>query len=430
VHPNVKTYENIGDTNLTTGIYYYIKEKSGKYLRWDGNSESSSMKGLYFDLELRDDYRKEWYLFSLEVSQNNKTFIKNAKTDFLLYETLYLEDKVFKHFIYLENSQFNASHGGFEFILIKTKNENWFNIKAEDDWVSNGYLTSNSQFRAREQSFEFDDFYAIDSTLNESESAEVMFIKAQNQSISSDDYILGTPLTTNTYYCIQTINDKNETVFLMWDGIEYGNYWGLNLHKLNDNQCPNDDKYFFEIKFDDHSNVVMITNKASDKYISIFKDFDSALASFSFALSDYSWKWLTFIISNEDSITIRSEIVMGTEYIYMGNSSENAYSNRINGGHSYYNSSNFTFIKIADQNDSNTGSTDGITDKTESVTEINNETISESVTTSADNIQSSYTTTSTETSTKSKAYNFLYETKNFIILNIFMISKILYFVSL
>jgi hypothetical protein len=108
------------------------------------------------------------------------------------------------------------------------KNENWFNIKVDNSRTSNRYLTSNSEFRATEQSTFFNDIYAIDSTLNESQSAEVMFIKAENQSISSDDYILGTPLTTNTYYCIQTINDKNETVFLKWDGIQYENYKGLN----------------------------------------------------------------------------------------------------------------------------------------------------------------------------------------------------------
>jgi hypothetical protein len=71
-----------------------------------------------------------------------------------------------------------------------------------------------------------------------------------------------------------------------------------------------------------------------------------------------------------------------------------------------------------------------VTDKTESVTQINNRTVSEFVATSADNIQSSFTTTSNETSTKSKAYNFLYNTKNFIILNIFMISKVFNFVNL
>jgi hypothetical protein len=276
----VNTYENIGDTNLTTGIYYYIKEKSGKYLRWDGNSDSSFTKGLYFDLELKDDYRKEWYLFSLEVSQNYKYFIRNAKSEFLLFESFCLDNSALKYYIHLESSTVNESYiGRFDFKLIKAKNENWFNIKLDSIWSSNGYLTSNSEFRATNLPFYTNDIYAIDTTLNESESAEVMFIKAQNQSISSDDYILGTPLTTNTYYCIQTINDKNETVFLKWDGIQYENYWGLNLHKLN--QYPNDDKYFFELESmpSGYNKFIIIKNKASNKYISIFKDN-------SFALSD------------------------------------------------------------------------------------------------------------------------------------------------
>jgi len=149
----VKTYENIGDTNLTTGIYYYIKEKSGKYLRWDGNYDDYYTKGLYFDLELKDDYRKEWYLFNLEVSQNNKIFIRNAKSSFLLFERQqHIENLVRNNFIYLYNSIYNGTIGGFEFKLMKTKNENWFNIKADgnNEWFPNGYLTSNSQFRVKE----------------------------------------------------------------------------------------------------------------------------------------------------------------------------------------------------------------------------------------------------------------------------------------
>ncbi len=208
------TFKNIGDTNLTTGIYYYMKEKSGKYLRWDGNyGKYVYEKELYFDSELRDDYRRDWNLFGLEISKNNKTLIKNVKLNLFLYEQRYyeyFESSVIKQFIYLnENSSVGLS--GFEFQLMKTKSENWFNINAYDSSYGkySGYLTSNCQFRAREQSSHYGDFYAIESTLNESHFAEVMFIEAQNQSISAHNYILGTNLTTNTYYCIQTINDKN-----------------------------------------------------------------------------------------------------------------------------------------------------------------------------------------------------------------------------
>jgi Na+-transporting NADH:ubiquinone oxidoreductase subunit NqrF len=65
VNSNENTFKSIGETNLRTGINYYIKEKSGKYLRWDGNHDFHR-SGLYFDSQLRDDYRKDWYLFALE----------------------------------------------------------------------------------------------------------------------------------------------------------------------------------------------------------------------------------------------------------------------------------------------------------------------------------------------------------------------------
>jgi hypothetical protein len=177
-----------------------------------------------------------------------------------------------------------------------------------------------------------------------------MFIKAQNQSISSDDYILGTPLTTNTYYCIQTITDKNETVFLKWDGIQYENYWGLNLHKLNDDQCPYDDKHFFELefKYGHNPNILIMKNKALNEYISIYKDNSFALAhdtreKDSFIQDSYYDNTLTFIVSNDDSIKIGSR--WNGISIYMGTKCDNTYSNRINSGLSYYDSLNLTFIR-------------------------------------------------------------------------------------
>jgi hypothetical protein len=108
-------------------------------------------------------------------------------------------------------------------------------------------------------------------------------------------------------------------------------------------------------------------------------------------------------------------LVWSKYYIYLGNSSDNIYDNRINGGLDYCDSFNFTFIRIPVRNDSNTEST------TESITEINNITVSNSVANSVDNIQSSsFTTASIETSTKSNAYTFIYDIKSFIIFNIFI----------
>ncbi len=88
VNSKVVTYENIGDTNLTTNIFYYIKEKSVKYLRWDGNTDSDW--GLCFDPQLRNDYKKDWYVFELEISEDNKTLIRN----YIYLKDLYMNLKV------------------------------------------------------------------------------------------------------------------------------------------------------------------------------------------------------------------------------------------------------------------------------------------------------------------------------------------------
>ncbi len=134
-----------------------------------------------------------------------------------------------------------------KFQLLKIKDKNWFNIRSSFSYLENGdrkYLSPNNRFGLESQFYRYYEIYVTESTLNESDSAQVMFIEAQIESISANNYILGTNLTANTYYCIQTINDKNETQFLKWDGIEYQNptnYWGLSLHKINENQCHDDD---------------------------------------------------------------------------------------------------------------------------------------------------------------------------------------------
>ncbi len=109
---------------------------------------------------------------------------------------------------------------------------------------------------------------------------------------------------------------------MKWDGIEYENYWGLNLHKTNDNQCPNDDKYFFELHVFGYDlyDLVIIKNKASNKNISIFSDYTFALT---YDMKDlYPSNFLTLIISNDSSITMRSWLSAWEnifKYIYMGN---------------------------------------------------------------------------------------------------------------
>jgi hypothetical protein len=124
----VNNYENIGDTNLTTGVFYYIKEKSGKYLRWDGNIDLFG--GLYFDPELRDDYKKDWYLFSLVNSDRNKTTIRNLKLErYLCY---------FGGFIGLFSYVFIRSET--EFDVIEENNENWLKIQYSRN---KSYITSN-----------------------------------------------------------------------------------------------------------------------------------------------------------------------------------------------------------------------------------------------------------------------------------------------
>jgi len=94
-----ESIETIGDTGLTTDTYYYIKERSGKYLRWDGNYDYS-LRGLYFDSVSKDNYRKDWYLFRLEILDGNRVKIINAKTNAsLMYwnstSHLILSDKAF-----------------------------------------------------------------------------------------------------------------------------------------------------------------------------------------------------------------------------------------------------------------------------------------------------------------------------------------------
>jgi hypothetical protein len=386
----VNTYGSIGDTNLTTGTLYYIKEKSGKYLRWDGNygthNNGGDKKGLYFDQELRIDYKKHWYLFDLSnfFLEDDEIVIRNVK----LKSNLYWNNKfVRKPFICL--SQISWILDEMKFKILKTNNENWFNIQTSNK----SYLSFNDQY-----SFEDDKYYSIGCTFNESERAEVMFIKAEEQSINDNNYVLGTNLTTNTYYCIQTLNVKNETQFLKWDGIEYENYSGIILNKTYDNKCPNSKEYFFEIEYYGGTGVIM-KNIESNKYISVLKDFTFALINYK--IEGYIDFRLNLIVSTTDEfITIRGRNVLddfkaSVYYVYLGNSSGNTYHNRIDGVNNYSDSLNFTFIRIR-----------------------------------ASDPPTTTTTVKIETTTKSNAHNFIHGSKFIVILNIIMIFKIFYFIIL
>jgi hypothetical protein len=95
VQNNQNNFQTIGNTNLKTGTYYYIREKSGKYLRWDGNNDLT-FGGLYFDPELKKNYQNIWYLFDLEISDvqsvNNIVRIRNLITGSVILN-LFLNNK-------------------------------------------------------------------------------------------------------------------------------------------------------------------------------------------------------------------------------------------------------------------------------------------------------------------------------------------------
>jgi hypothetical protein len=151
-----------------------------------------------------------------------------------------------------------------EFDISKDYGSNYYKIiRIPRDRID--YLSINNNFRA----IKLHGIYKIDAISSESEAPELDFIAADNQSIGSDNYILRKNLTTNIYYCIQSVDKENEVKFLKWNKIDYGRYSGLDLIKIDSNQCLNSDEYSFYLEYDLISYSVQIKNKASDLSISV-----------------------------------------------------------------------------------------------------------------------------------------------------------------
>ncbi len=183
---STKNYENyipeahqlISDTNSTTDTYYYIKENSGKYLRWDGNHDTN-FYGLYFDSVLKYDYQKDWYFFSLEVN-DSRVRIKNTKTNSYLV-CLSSNELILAN---LRDNNFES-----EFHILNTT-DHWFNIR-----TNKGLFMTKTIIDPFEVSKQID-IYSVGITDSSNKSAELTFIKAENISKPNIKYVevLGTKL--------------------------------------------------------------------------------------------------------------------------------------------------------------------------------------------------------------------------------------------
>jgi len=190
------------------------------------------------------------------------------------------------------------------------------------------------------------DIYLVDMTLDESEFAEVMFIEAENQNDIeiNDNFILGTNLTEDSYYCIKSINKDNENKFLKWDGIKHNYYYGLVLNKTNDEHCPNNNEYFFKLEYNKKDGVVKIKNNGSNNYISIDQD------KF-FVLHDLLDGELYLVSNIDNSTTIRTKhFQVNTSYFYLGNYTDSSVDTRIPGIPNFYESESFIFVKVSVNN--------------------------------------------------------------------------------
>jgi hypothetical protein len=343
---NSTSHQYIGDKNLTTGTYYYIKEKSGKYLRWDGNYDT--MKGLYFDSKdpkNEDNFQKDWFLFILE-DNNNSVSIKNVKTNFYLQ--------------FYEDFGFALFQNRSKVELQKTTEDNYFNIHSDSD-----YMTQNSFFQSKDSITKpYDllfDIYVIESTKSKDISAELTFekveiensIKIIIESMINEDYISGTYLKRNTYYCIKSVDQKNEIKFLRSDENKFNNSYGLVLQTVYDNQCPDYEEFLFRIEGNKTQDFVKIRNKKTNSYISFVEPKNFVLMN----EKSSDLKPLLKLILKNNRINIRTRdkdlltnqnVSMNSQYIYLSESSHSTADKRIfmNIGVQYINqSASFEFVK-------------------------------------------------------------------------------------
>jgi hypothetical protein len=308
---NFASPQSIGDTKLLTDTHYYIKEKSGKYLRWDGNSDI--IKGLYFDSGIKDNFQKDWFLFILEDNNNNNNvLIKNAKTNF--YLQLY------------ENSGFALFQDKSKVELEKATENDYFYIRSDGEH----YMAQNSSFQLKNsittQNDLLFDIYVIESKELKDKPAELTFEKVKKstktESLTNDDYISGTYLKRNTYYCIKSIDQKDEINFLQWDGKKSDNFYGLVLQTVSDNQCPDNEEFLFRIEGNKTEDFVKIRNKKTNSYISFIESKNFVLMD---EKSSNSESFLKLISKNYNRINIRTrdylsnknDVSTDSHYVYL-----------------------------------------------------------------------------------------------------------------
>jgi len=241
-----------------------------------------------------------------------------------------------------------VSNLGYEkFNLLKTTGD-WYNILSEVTGRSISKTTIQpSKFIKIFDTFEID-IYSVNSTFNKNEFAEIKFISAGNRSNIQINYkyILGTNLNEDTYYCLKSVFYKNG--FLKSDGIKHANYYGLDLVTTEDNNCPEDDNYYFKVEYDQIKKFVKIKNKGSQNFISLMDNRYFVLSK----VFNYN---LTFISNIINSVTIRTSIAMNfSNSFYFAYVYEPSTESRMIAGFHTIISHSFIFTRVPQKNRNNT----------------------------------------------------------------------------
>jgi hypothetical protein len=206
----------------------------------------------------------------------------------------------------------------------------------------------------------------IESTKSKDISAELTFekveiensIKIIIESMINEDYISGTYLKRNTYYCIKSVDHKNEIKFLRSDENKFNNSYGLVLQTVYDNQCPDYEEFLFRIEGNKTQNFVKIRNKKTNSYISFVEPKNFVLMNEK--SSDLKPLLKLILKNNRINIRIRDKdlltnqnVSMNSHYIYLSESSHSTADKRIfmNVGVQYINqSASFEFVKSSKSN--------------------------------------------------------------------------------
>jgi hypothetical protein len=303
------------------------------------------MKGLYFDSEIKEDFQKDWFLFILE-DNDNSVFIKNVKTNFYLQLD--------------EDFNFALSQNRSKVELQKTTEDHYFNIHSDGEY----YMTQNSLFQTKSSITKphdlLLDIYVIKSTISKDNSAKLTFKRVEDSSktthelMINEDYISGTYLKRNTYYCIKSVNQKNEIKFLKWDGNKSNDSYGLVLQTVSDNQCPDYEEFLFRIEGNNTQDFVKIRNMKTDSYISFVEPKKFVLMN---EKSSDLKPLLKIISKNDTRINIRirdkDQNVSMDSHIYLSESSFSSVDKRIFmtiGVKDIYQSDSFEFIKSSKSN--------------------------------------------------------------------------------